>query len=85
MTEVVPDLNAGLAARLQALSATAPGAVAATKALLQAGQPPLPAWLDQAAQAFASALRGPEAAAGLQAFARKQAAPWRAPDGSTRA
>ena len=55
----------------------APQAVAASKKLMagDAGQS-LDAVLDQAAIAFAQALRGPEASAGLKAFASKQAAPW---------
>lgn len=56
--------------------AAAPGAMAATKQLLRRLHGPLPDLRDEAAQAFAAALRGPEAAAGLKAFARKQPAPW---------
>jgi isohexenylglutaconyl-CoA hydratase len=54
----------------------APGATAATKRLLQRLRGPVPDLRDEAAIAFAAALRGPEAAAGLQAFARKQNTPW---------
>ena len=36
----------------------------------------MPDLRDEAALAFAAALRGPEAEAGLVAFARKQPAPW---------
>ena len=54
----------------------APGAIAATKRLLRRLRGPVPDLRDEAAIAFASALRGPEAAAGLQAFARKRPAPW---------
>lgn len=54
----------------------APCATAATKQLLRRLHSPLPDLRDEAAIAFAAALRGPEAAAGLQAFSRKQVAPW---------
>ena len=55
----------------------APAAVAATKRLLDAvAAQSLDASLDQGAQAFAAALRGTEAGAGIKAFAHKQPAPW---------
>lgn len=54
----------------------APGATAATKRLLQRLRGPVPDLRDEAAIVFAAALRGPEAAAGLRAFARRQPAPW---------
>jgi isohexenylglutaconyl-CoA hydratase len=56
----------------------APGALAATKQLLSRLRGRTPDLRDEAALAFASALRGPEAAAGLKAFARQQPAPWNA-------
>lgn len=60
-------------------AAAAPHAVAATKRLLLAQQDtPLPALLDDAAIAFAQALRGPEAPQGLAAFAARRAPPWSA-------
>lgn len=63
--------------QLARLTQVAPGAVAATKQLLSAlPAQSLDALLDQAAQAFAEALRGAEAAAGLKAFANKESAPW---------
>lgn len=76
-TVVADDaLDEALAQATTALRRSAPGAVAVTKRLLQRLSAPLPDLRDDAAQAFAHALRGPEAAAGLQAFARHQAAPW---------
>lgn len=76
--EVVADdtLDPALHERLQALRRAAPGAVAGTKRLLQRLRARMPDLRDEAAIAFAGALRGPEAAAGLAAFARKQPAPW---------
>lgn len=76
--EVVVDgaLDTALGARLQALRRCAPGAVAGTKRLLQRLRGDPPDLRSEAAIAFASALRGPEAAAGLAAFAKKQAPPW---------
>ncbi|GAB4202871.1 MAG: hypothetical protein Fur0019_01320 [Tibeticola sp.] len=59
--------------------AAAPGAVAAIKRLLQRLQAPLPDLRDEAARAFATALRGPEAAAGLRASARREPPPWASP------
>ena len=78
VNEVVADgaLEEALAASLQTLRLAAPGATAATKALLRRLRGPVPDLRYEAAIAFAAALRSPEAAAGLQAFTRKQAAPW---------
>ncbi len=78
--EVVPadGLDAALAQAIARHGAAAPQAVAATKRLLWAEpETPLPRLLDTAAQAFATSLRGPEAAQGLAAFAARQPAPWR--------
>jgi isohexenylglutaconyl-CoA hydratase len=61
---------------LQKFSHAAPGATATTKRLLQRLRGRAPDLRDEAAIAFASALRGSEAASGLHAFARKQIAPW---------
>ncbi len=63
---------------LKRFAQAAPGAVAQTKPLLAAiaAHEPLDAVLDSAAQRFAHALRGPEAAQGLKAFAARQSAPW---------
>lgn len=78
VNDVVADgeMEAALADTLVRHRAAAPGATAATKQLLRRLHGPLPDLRDEAAIAFASALRGPEAAAGLKAFARKQPAPW---------
>jgi isohexenylglutaconyl-CoA hydratase len=71
------DWNAQLQSQLRRYAQAAPGAVAATKQLLaQMPAHSLDDLLALAAQSFAHALRGPEAAAGLQAFGSKQAAPW---------
>ncbi len=70
------ELEEALADTLARHRAAAPGAIAATKRLLRRLHAPLPDLRDEAAIAFALALRGPEAAAGLKAFARKQPAPW---------
>lgn len=76
--EVADDgtLPTVLQERLQRLRRSAPGAVASTKRLLQRLRGDPPDLRDAAAAAFAAALRGPEAAAGLAAFAKKQPAPW---------
>lgn len=66
-----------LQAHMENLAQAAPAAVAATKRLLDAvAAQSLDASLDQGAQAFAAALRGMEAGAGIKAFAHKQPAPW---------
>jgi isohexenylglutaconyl-CoA hydratase len=76
--EVVADdaLDTALSTRVQAMQRAAPGAVASTKRLLQRLRGDVPDLRSEAAIAFASALRGPEAAGGLAAFANKQPAPW---------
>lgn len=75
---VAPDsMDTALAAAVARHAAAAPAAVAATKRLLQAEpDTALSPLLDAAAQSFAQALRGPEAAQGLAAFAARQPAPW---------
>lgn len=70
------ELDPAVHTTTQALLRAAPGAVAATKQLLQRLRGHAPDLREEAALAFAQALRGPEAAAGLAAFARKQPAPW---------
>ena len=76
---VAADVEAAVQAAIARHAAAAPQAVAAPKRLLLA-QPdtPLPALLDEAAMAFAQALRGPEAPQGLAAFAARKAPPWSA-------
>lgn len=73
-------MDAALAAAVARHAGAAPGAVAATKQLLRlACETPLPELLDAAAQAFAQALRSPQAAQGLAAFAARKPAPWSVP------
>jgi isohexenylglutaconyl-CoA hydratase len=75
--DVADDLAASTQAFIQSLAVAAPQATAATKRLLNDL-----AWhatkdlRHDAAQAFASSLRGAEAPQGLAAFAKKRAAPW---------
>ena len=61
---------------LESMRGTAPGATAATKQLLRRMHAPWPDLRDEAALAFATALRSSEAASGLQAFMHKHPAPW---------
>jgi len=76
-TVVADDaLDAAVASAVAALHRAAPGAVAATKQLLQRLRGTAPDLRDEAALAFASGLRSPEAAQGLAAFAQKRPAPW---------
>ena len=76
--ELVADdaLDAALRERVTAMLRTAPRALASSKRLLQALRDEVADLREEAAIAFASALRGPEAAGGLAAFAKKQPAPW---------
>jgi isohexenylglutaconyl-CoA hydratase len=78
--ELVADddgaLEAALRERVLAMKRAAPGAVASTKRLLQRLRGDVPDLREEAAIAFAAALRSPEAAAGLSAFAKKQPASW---------
>lgn len=78
VNDLVADgaLEDALRDTLRRYSAAAPGALAATKQLLSRLQSPLPDLRDEAAIAFAAALRGKEAAQGLSAFARRQTPPW---------
>lgn len=78
VTDLVADgaLEDALLDTLRRYSAAAPGALAATKHLLARLQAPLPDLRDEAAIAFAAALRGREAAQGLSAFSRRQPPPW---------
>jgi len=77
----VADDKAGFAAALEKILADidrcAPGANAATKRLLLASRTtPRDALLDDAADAFAAALRGAEAKEGVTAFLEKRPAAW---------
>lgn len=78
VNDLVADgaLEEALRDTLRRYSAAAPEALAATKHLLRRLHAPLPDLRDEAAIAFAAALRGREAATGLAAFARRQPAPW---------
>jgi isohexenylglutaconyl-CoA hydratase len=72
--------EAALAKVLADISRCAPGANAATKRLLLASRTvPLAALLDQAADAFAAALRGAEGREGVTAFLEKRPAAWADP------
>lgn len=70
------ELEPALQERLQHLRRAAPGALASTKRLLQRLRGRVPDLRDEAALAFASALRREEASTGLAAFAKKKPAPW---------
>lgn len=85
VNDVVADgaLEEALQDTLQRHSHAAPGATATTKRLLQRMRGHAPDLRGPAAVAFASALRGSEAAAGLHAFAQRQPAPWVRTNGST--
>ncbi|RYF69931.1 MAG: enoyl-CoA hydratase/isomerase family protein [Comamonadaceae bacterium] len=74
---VAGDMEAAVQAAIARHAAAAPQAVAATKRLLLGHTDrPLPTLLDEAAVAFAQALRGPETSQGLAAFAAREAPPW---------
>jgi len=76
-TVVADDaLDTAVADAVRILRAAAPGAVAATKQLLHRLRAKAPDLRTEAAMAFATALRGPEAASGLAAFTKRQPAPW---------
>ena len=76
---VAGGMEAAVQTAIARHAAAAPQAVAATKRLLLAHpETPLPTLLDDAAIAFAQALRGPEAPQGLAAFAARKAPSWSA-------
>ena len=70
------DLHTAVQERLQRLRRAAPGALASTKRLLQRLRTDPPDLREEAAIAFADAVRGAEAQSGLAAFGRKQPPPW---------
>jgi isohexenylglutaconyl-CoA hydratase len=70
-------LDDALAATLDRILACAPGAIAATKALLaRTRHAPAESLVDEAAAVFARAARGPEGAEGIAAFLQKRPASW---------
>ena len=76
-----PAFEARLTELMVEIARCAPGANAATKRLLLASRAtPLPKLLDEAADAFAAALRGPEGREGVAAFLEKRKASWAAGD-----
>jgi isohexenylglutaconyl-CoA hydratase len=71
------ELDATLTKVLKDIGRCAPGANAATKKVMLASlTEPLPKVLDDAADAFAKALRGPEGQEGVKAFLEKRPASW---------
>jgi len=72
-------LDAALAATLAQVLRCAPGAIAATKALMaRALHTPAADLVDDAARLFAQAARGPEGLEGMTAFLQKRAPSWAA-------
>ncbi len=72
-------LDAALAATLAQVLACAPGAIAATKALMARAQhEPAASLVGDAAQVFAAAARGAEGIEGMTAFLQKRAPAWAA-------
>ena len=70
-------LDAALAATLAQVLRCAPGAIAATKALMaRALHTPAADLVDDAAQVFARAARGPEGIEGMTAFLHKRSPSW---------
>jgi isohexenylglutaconyl-CoA hydratase len=71
-------LDEAVTATVNAILKCAPRAVAATKQLMlrAAGPTPLPQLLDEAADAFADAVLGPEGQEGTRAFVEKRAPSW---------
>ena len=70
-------LDAALAATLDQVLRCAPGAIAATKALMaRALHTPAPELIEDAARLFARAARGPEGIEGITAFLQKRAPAW---------
>jgi isohexenylglutaconyl-CoA hydratase len=76
------DFESVIGQTVSEMHRAAPGALASTKHLLQRLRGKQPDLRDEAAIAFAAALRSPEAAQGLASFARKQPAPWVRKDGA---
>ena len=73
-------LDAALAATLAQILRCAPGAIAATKALMaRALHTPSAELIEDAARLFARAARGPEGVEGMTAFLQKRAPAWAVP------
>ncbi len=71
------DLDAALTATLAQVLRCAPGAIAATKALMaRALHAPAADLVDDAARLFAQAARGPEGVEGMTAFLHRRAPAW---------
>jgi len=70
-------LAAALSATVSQILRCAPGAIAATKALMsRALHTPAPELIEDAARLFARAARGPEGIEGMTAFLQKRAPAW---------
>jgi isohexenylglutaconyl-CoA hydratase len=72
------EMEAAIAAAIHQILQCAPGAVAETKRLMlrAAGPSPMAEVLDQAAESFARAVRGPEGREGTRAFVEKRKPIW---------
>ncbi len=71
------EMEAKLAEVLKAVNTCAPGANAATKKIImQSLTEPISKVLDEASEAFAHCLRGPEGQEGVKAFLEKRPATW---------
>jgi isohexenylglutaconyl-CoA hydratase len=76
--EVAEDLDTALAATLERVLASAPGAIAASKALLrQASHVAADQLVEPAAQIFADSVRGTEGLEGIRAFMERRRPSWR--------
>lgn len=77
------ELESALQVAIEQIRHCAPQATAVTKALLhKVGHRPMADLLDEAAQQFAEAIRGPEGAEGTTAFMQKRPAAWAVVDES---
>lgn len=77
LAQAVDDIDAALSDVLERIRRCEPGAVRATKALInRVGTTPRSALLDEAADGFAALATRPEASQGMTAFLTKQPPPW---------
>lgn len=77
ITNDAAEMETKLAEVLQAITTCAPGANAATKKIIMASlNEPLTQVLDDASQAFAVCLRGPEGQEGVKSFLEKRSPSW---------